>query len=151
MNNFDIFFGKYISALLSRGIATRNTIVGCTEIEIEYYLAKNSTPAPDVYLSFLRLMGKNAGRLFRGTDFFYPAILDLQTHTVEMLENAKNKILLPDRSLVFSMHQGYEICFFPDYLLSNPPVYCLSECSSVYNIASNTFTEFLELSLNDLW
>ncbi|SDE01148.1 SMI1/KNR4 family protein [Actinokineospora iranica] len=95
--------------LVELGLACQDTIVGCTAAEIEQVRADQGGALPEQYEQFLAVMGRSAGELLRGTDFFYPSILGLPTDGRELLVENDATGLLGDGSTIIGMHQGYEL------------------------------------------
>lgn len=96
--------------LVGHGLASPDTIRGCTAEEVAEVAADHGVPSlPAQYAEFLRVMGRQAGDLLRGTDFFYPGILGLDVDGRELLVENDAAGLLPAGALVIGMHQGYEL------------------------------------------
>lgn len=99
-----------VERLISSGLATRETVVGCTPEEVAEIRADHGVDRlPEQYEEFLLLMGRGAGELLRGTDFFYPGIRGLDDDGRELLEENDAAHLLPEGAIVVGMHQGYEL------------------------------------------
>src|SRR5688572_12766779 len=101
---------EFADLLIQRGMANPETITGCTPEEIdEVRQDQGVEQLPAQYEDFLRVMGRQAGKLLVGTDFFYPQILELGQDGRELLaENDAEDLMAPD-CLVIGMHQGYEM------------------------------------------
>ncbi|MGW6623102.1 SMI1/KNR4 family protein [Nocardia sp. NPDC055002] len=124
--------------LIESGFATSDTIIGCDSAEIAqvYSIAPEGFPIPDEYRAFLEKMGKKAGTLFRGTDLFFPRMLD----AVEAAEDVSGKGLTLDGRFFFGHHQGYKVYFFKR---GSGAVYGYQEGTSEEEKLADGFIEFL--------
>jgi hypothetical protein len=101
---------------------------GCSAEEIEELRTRQGVPSiPDEYLRYLRRIGRGAGHFQRGTDAYYPGVLELKDAARELLEENNSQLVLGPNSLVFEMHQGYEFAWFPDVENRQPVVNQYSE------------------------
>ena len=103
---------------------------------------------PGEYRDFLSIAGKGAGKLFRGTDIFYPRVLQLQLEAQELLAENDLASLLPKGAVVFCMHQGYELNFFVP-TSDDPPVFQFVEGQPEAVVAWHAFSEFISVSIED--
>ena len=118
---------------------------GCREDEIQAfkdYLGVHDLPGE--YLEFLRQMGKGAGPFMEGSSVFYDEIFDLN-RSAELLLRENNFRTLPDQSVVFWMHQGYQFAFFKLDEGDNPPIYFYYEgkSSADFEIKERSLIDFL--------
>jgi len=98
------------NTLVKCGLASTDTIRPCTPEEVAEVSADHGlTNLPAEYDEFLRIMGRQAGELLRGTDFFYPSILGLDQAGKELLEENRTSHLFPPGAIVIGMHQGYQL------------------------------------------
>lgn len=96
--------------LVEYGLASPDTIRPATVAEVAEVTADHGVPKlPAQYDEFLRVMGRQAGDLLRGTDFFYPAVLGLDGDGKDLLAENDASHLMPAGALVIGMHQGYEL------------------------------------------
>ena len=95
-------------SLIKLGLASKESIIGCTPDQVgEFRRIRGISALPVQYEEFLAVMGREAGDLLRGTDFFYPTILEVGKWGREVLEeNNVEHLFLPD-SLILGTHQGY--------------------------------------------
>lgn len=92
------------------GMATSATIKPCTAKEIEdIRAAQRVARLPAQYEEFLRTMGKRAGELLLGTDFFYPFVVELAGEMRELVSDNGIEHLIRPGSVLVGMHQGYEL------------------------------------------
>ncbi|MCC3318094.1 SMI1/KNR4 family protein [Nocardia africana] len=129
--------------LLESGFATRESIIGCNAEEIAqvYAVAPVGFPVPGEYHAFLEHMGKKAGTLFRGTDLFFPQMLDSRDAAVDI---SGEGLSLDDR-FFFGDHQGYKVYFFK---LGSEAVYTYQEGDPEETKLADGFIAFLRQSWN---
>ncbi|MCG6155937.1 SMI1/KNR4 family protein [Rubinisphaera margarita] len=137
--------------LIGRGVATENTIRGCTSEEIERVEQDAGSPLPLAYREFLARMGRGALRFYYGTDIFFPAVLGLTLAARELVAEEESRLQLPDDAIAIIMHQGYQFCFIRSSEGDDPPVYYYMEQSSEFIRKSDHFTEFLIDVACDPW
>jgi hypothetical protein len=96
--------------LVSYGMAGPGTVLPCTSEEVEEVRrAQGVERLPAQYTEFLLTMGRRAGELLRGTDFFYPGVVEFARDMREMIvENAAGHLVRPG-SVFVGMHQGYQL------------------------------------------
>jgi hypothetical protein len=139
----------FAQLLVETGLATPDQIRGCMEDEVLEIEEKFGVELPRSYRDFLLVMGKGAGSLFVGTDFFYPRLLEVREGADELLLETKSSFQIPDNSFVFSLHQGY---VFDEYFLltsDDPPVFLFMELDTNATLLVESFTEFLLQTVND--
>ena len=98
---------------------------------------------PAAYGEFLTQMGAGAGRLLRGTDAFYPVILEMQESAKEFFEENAGRLSAPNGALVFAMHQGYIVYWMSDISRPDPEVVLCTEGQSAPSRVWPSFTAFL--------
>jgi hypothetical protein len=99
-----------VSTLVDNGVATADTIRGCSPAEVaEVRADQRVEQLPAQYEEFLLAAGRQAGDLLRGTDFFYPFVLGLADDRRELLDENDAGNLLPEGAVIVGMHQGYEL------------------------------------------
>ncbi|MFJ2839509.1 SMI1/KNR4 family protein [Nocardia sp. NPDC087230] len=127
--------------LIESGFATSDSIIGCDSAEIAqvYSLAPEGFPIPDEYHAFLAQMGKQAGTLFRGTDLFFPRMLDAR----EAAEEISGEGPTLENHFFFGHHQGYKVYFFRR---GSGAVYLYNECAPEDHKLADGFIEFLRQS-----
>jgi hypothetical protein len=130
-----------VGEILRLRIANKKTIVGCTDQQMQEIEAVHGRPLPAMYDAFMRRMGKGAGHLFRGTEIFYPEILDLREAAQELFLENHIKTPVSPEWVVFSMHQGYQFLFF-DQRTADPPVRWYFEGKGISQM-SDSFSAFL--------
>lgn len=131
------------STLDKQGDLSRKNLVGCTPEEIMAVRAHFAHKLPFAYEEFLRLAGNGAGKLFRGSEIYYPRLLGLQNAAEERLRENGGTLSIPDDAMVFFMHQGYEFCFLVPSA-EDPPVHQYVEGQAGFSTPWDKFTEFLK-------
>jgi hypothetical protein len=131
---------EFARALVEMGVAGEGELEGCTGKELAAVLEKaDGFPLPGHYLAFLRRLGRQAGRLLRGTDFYYPEPLDANDYAKEFVEGDPN--LRITGRFFFATHQGYQLYFFDE---SEPEkVYLHTEGTPEPQLLEETFLGFL--------
>jgi len=99
---------------------------------------------PSAYVEFLTRMGARAGRVLRGTDAFHPVILQMRNWADEFFEENAEVLSLPDRAVVFAMHQGYLAYWMSDISEADPEVVLCAEGQSAPLRVWPSFTAFLD-------
>ena len=121
-----------IERMVGAGYALPDEIVGCTPEEVAGIEARFGLRLPRVYREFLLAMGRGAGRFLRGTDVFYPTVLELRQWAEELLEECGRPFALPEDAFVFLTHQGYQFGYFHTGSgEDDPPTYRYLECDPV--------------------
>ena len=133
-------------ALIDVGALGRECLAGCTADEVVVIRSCFSHELPLAYEEFLRVAGKGAGRLFCGSEIYYPELLGLQNAAKTLLIENSQTLLLPDDAIVFYMHQGYEFCFMTPNK-EDPPVFQYVEGQSGFSNPWGKFSEFLKDSI----
>lgn len=101
---------RLVALLLTSGLATVDTIRPCTPAEVaEVRTDQRIEHLPPQYEDFLLTMGRQAGELLVGTDFFFPRILGLADDARGLLTENNAGHLLPPGAVIVGMHQGYEL------------------------------------------
>jgi hypothetical protein len=118
-------------------------LVGLSDEEIQLVTRDQELDhLPARYVEFLRVMGRSAGRLLAGTDVFYPDILGLRRDALELLSENGVAGLIQDGSVVFAMHQGYQV-YWMNGAADDPPVLMYHEGDSAIRREWDSFTDFL--------
>jgi len=133
---------EVFSAIVLQGAIAETNLIGCNDDEVSIVEKHFACQLPQAYKDFLSIAGKGAGKLFRGTDIFYPRILELQSEAKELLAELELTVLLPHDAKVFCMHQGYELNYFVP-TSDDPPVFQFFEGQTDVVIAWKTFSEFI--------
>ena len=134
-----------VDALVRAGIASASDIRGCSAEEVDSVLAK-ALPLhlPVHYVAFLRILGNGAGRLFRGTDIFYPNPLEADA-VARDLEEENDVDLAVNRRFFFAHHQGYQAYFFEP---GSPAVFMYTEGDEKPRKLADDFLEYLWAKVN---
>ncbi|WP_405161405.1 SMI1/KNR4 family protein [Nocardia sp. NBC_01499] len=130
---------RFRHALIDAGIATGDDIAGCTDEEIARVAAVATFPLPDEYVAFLKVLGRKAGTLLRGSAIFFPEPLDAFEAAEDIAEGPNEKLTLPDR-FFFGHHQGYRVFFFEK---GSPAVFFYQEGHPEVQKLGETFQSWL--------
>ena len=137
-----------IERMVGTGYARPDELLGCTPEEVARIEARFGLRLPRIYREFLLAMGRGAGRFFRGTDVFSPAVLELRQWAEELLEECGRPCALPDDAFVFLMHQGYQFGYFrTGGGEDDPPLYRYVECDPAPVQNARSFSEMLRAEL----
>ncbi|WP_433130543.1 SMI1/KNR4 family protein [Micromonospora sp. CA-240977] len=119
-------------------------VLGITEKQISEIQDAWGVPRlPSAYVEFLTRMGARAGRLLRGTDAFYPVVLQMREWADEFFDENSDFLPLRGGEIVFAMHQGYLAYWMSDISAADPEVVLWSEAVSTPLRVWPTFTAFL--------
>jgi hypothetical protein len=122
-----------------------DSLVGLSGQEVQDVAADQGVATlPARYVEFLSEMGRKAGGLLAGTDAFYPEILGLRRDAMELLAENGESGLLRDESVVFAMHQGYQVYWMASRILGDPPVFMYQEGHPGVARERESLTAFLQ-------
>lgn len=125
-------------------------LVGLSDAEIRKVAATQAAAViPPAYREFLAVAGRGAGDLWRGSEAFYPDLLELRQAALALLEENSQPFDLPSGALVILMHQGYQFL----YLLpgaSDPAVWLYREPRKEPERIAATFSSLLRGALSEL-
>lgn len=143
---------KNFETIISRLKDSGQKMIPLSEKDINGIEKEVNMKLPEVYRTFLSLMGRGAGDFMKGSSVFYNDFDDFKYGVTDIIE--ENKLpKLPENAFVFWMHQGYQFAFF---LLSDggdPPVYYFSEGRNQLDYQQiETLSEFflIELEMSGL-
>ena len=132
-----------VALLCAKGIASKDTIRGCSEQEIQEVCEDARQVLPHGYIYFLERIGNGAGMFFRGTDLFYPSMLGTTEIGREIVREDENGLELASNAFVFSMHQGYSFMFFYADESDDPAVWYYLEQSGQFKKKNERFTRYI--------
>ena len=136
--------------LINAAIASPAQIIGCTLDEVNEIRSLANCPLPEAYETFLRVMGRGAGRFLEGTDIFYPDILTVRRAAEKLLEEDRVPFELSASDFVFCCHQGYQFMYFRlDEPADDPPIYYYIEGSCSMKKKWDHFSLFLLKAVED--
>ncbi len=130
----------------SCGIVKPGEMRGCQQEELERLCMQRGLPhLPAAYEEFLKLAGVDAGRFWRGSDAFYPELLDLDESYVYALAEDMGAHLPDHGKLVFFSHQGYQYQWLDlSQNVEDPPVWeLLEEPDGQPRRVADSFTELI--------
>lgn len=137
-----------IEAMIKSGLATPDEIIGCSEEEIKEIESQRNLVLPASYKDFLRGMGKCAGWLLEGSDFYYPEMLDCQALAERLLAGDKTLFSLGQSCFVFIQHQGYQFMYFDTASNSfDPPVFHYLQGAEKPRQVAESFSKWLAATI----
>ena len=120
--------------LIANGLATPESIVGCTERDFDELQASVQGKMPVAYVEFLRAVGRGAGVFLFGSEWCFPQLVEIRQLSHLALKNCgvqePTEWLLPDRFPFASW--GYSQFLFFDLNDGNDPRvfrYSIESCS----------------------
>lgn len=127
--------------LVGSGFAMVDEVSGCTPDEVAEVVsaAPDGFPIPDEYLAFLKVLGRQAGSFFAGTDLFFPSLLEANEAAADMSSGPGESLSLKNR-LFFGHHQGYRVYYFER---GSEAVYAYQEGHPESQRLANSFLDFL--------
>jgi len=134
---------------IETGIATPDTIRGCSEeelLEIEEFF---NLKLPGAYKDYMRKFGKASGAFLEECGIYYPNMLR-NRERAETLLNNNTDYKLKDSDLVIITRYGYEFYFFdtedgnPD-----PPVYRYRENRDEPVLLADSFKAAIEMAAEE--
>jgi hypothetical protein len=101
---------------------------------------------PAAYVALLLILGRNGGPDFCGTDCTIPQIRSNWEGAVQLLKENHSSFALPEKAVVFMMHQGYNFCYFvADGTADDPPVYAYMDGDPMPMRKADSISAWLEL------
>jgi hypothetical protein len=135
--------------LIESGLATPQTLVGCSGADLQQVESAAGGPLPRVYRRFLERMGRSAGNFMRGTDVLFPEVLRLRRTAEALLRECGAPFSLGALDFVFSSHQGYQFLFFNRVAGDDPPVRYFLEGDPGPRQVFPTFSTWLQQCVAD--
>ncbi|WP_312414442.1 SMI1/KNR4 family protein [Comamonas sp.] len=135
-------------SLIAQDSIFRSSLLGCNSDEIRLVEKHFECLLPDEYRYFLQIAGRSAGKIFQGTDIFYPRILELKDEAQVLLVELDVAHLLPADAKIFCMHQGYEINYFLPGS-SDPPIFQFFEGQLSISQPWASLSEYFRTSIED--
>ncbi|MEV6953803.1 SMI1/KNR4 family protein [Streptomyces sp. NPDC051183] len=120
----------------------RHRVAGLDAAEIAAVAGDQSASIGEAYREFLKIAGKSAGRLFVGSDIFFPQMLGLWGDSKDLLDENDCPPFLQSTDRVFMMHQGYQFYFLRG-IGDDPEVWSYCEGDSTPKQDSPKFTDWL--------
>jgi hypothetical protein len=139
---------KAFLEIISNGAIKRENLIGCSDREIDIIEKHFSFTLPYEYRKFLSVAGKGAGKLFQGSDIFFPSLLELQEEAKYLLLELSLDNLFDGSEKIFYMHQGYEFNYFKD-LSADPVVMQFTEGCDGPIVAYERFSDFIISSIKE--
>jgi len=141
-----------VPRVIRSGIATAETIVGCSEEDVRLLEEQVGVSLPSAYKDYLRVAGKCSGVLGLDAESHFPELLDLTRRSGEMVEQWEGRNLhLPARAFVVgSGCTEYFAFLITDQGASDPPIFSYFEGDGEFRHVSDSFWKMLETELGDL-
>src|SRR5215472_16251878 len=87
---------------------------------------------PAAYKAFLLILGRDGGADFIGSDCTIRSVPTLREGAEKLLRSRGCRFGLPEKAVVFLMHQGYFFIYFvADGTAEDPPIYAYREGDEV--------------------
>lgn len=147
MSDIDVVLDRLLNEIL----APTELVQGCSDSEIAEVIADQEVGRlPSAYLSYLKRIGRGAGRLLVGTHAFYPQILGLKAATAELFVEDGVSIQLGPQAFVIAMHQGYQAFWFPTVIAEDPEVLMFQEGDQGPARKWGSFSVYLNDMVNEI-
>ena len=137
-----IDFDTLIKTMYSSELSKPDEVIGCSKDEISAIEAKFGLKLPASYRAFLERMGKCAGWLLEGSDFYYPDLLECRKAAEDLLKDDP-AFELKETDFVFLQHQGYQFLFFNAAGSEDPPVFRFVEGEKQALKVADNFSSWL--------
>jgi len=129
-------------------LSGEGSVSGASDQDVEELLSLWGVPRlPSAYVYFLKSMGRKAGRLLEGTDAFFPRIKQMPSFIADFLPENEGSWRPPEESLIFAMHQGYQVYYMEDVALNDPPIALYMEGDPKPMRRWGSLTSFLDSQL----
>lgn len=133
--------------LISSGLADKNSIVGCSDEELNAIARVANRELPVPYREFMAAFGHKAGRFLRDIDMFYPGVLSLRSIAEEIVTDYEEfNVELPPSAFVFAMRQKEQFMFFDD-TGNDPPVKFYMSGQPTITTFARSFWDVIESEL----
>jgi hypothetical protein len=131
--------------LLALPSGKEQKLEGASEEEIQELDKYAGGQLPFVYKQFLRLFGRSAGELLRGSEYsvIQQFRLHLREHAEEILVRTKATFALPKEAFVFLMSQGYQFTFFYIDEGDDPTIYHYLEGDDTPRVLDSSLSGYL--------
>ncbi len=133
--------------IINAGLATSDTIIGCTESEITQLERRLAVRLPAKYKDFLRSWGKQAGDFLGDCCFLYDSLESICRPHAESLAK-KHGFELSPQSFVF-LDRYPLFMFFDTTQGEDPPVWLFDEDQSEPKLIASSFLEWLNKLVDD--
>lgn len=133
--------------IIKAGLATSDTMIGCTESEIRQLESRLALRLPTTYKDFLSSWGKQAGDFLGDCCFLYDSLESICRPHAQSLAK-KHEFELSPQSFVF-LDRYPLIMFFDTTQGEDPPVWLFDEDQSKPEIIASSFSEWLNKLVDD--
>ena len=122
---------------------------GLSSPELDEIAEDQGVVLPAAYRGFLEVAGRACGRLWVGTDAFYPVLLGVKQDAIELMEEFHAPFSLAATDVVIGMNQGYEFLYLSGPG-DDPPVSGWHESHGSRGVIFDSFTHLVEAELREL-
>jgi hypothetical protein len=140
---------ELVNRLLAAGLATPDTILGCSDEEIHQIETKMDVRLPDTYKDFLRVCGKCVGTFRADIDWLYPEVLTNRGQAIDLLQICGKGLALPERAYVISASHEHFTFFDTAQMEGDLPVYLFVEGSHEFSRVAESFWAAIEPELTE--
>ena len=133
---------RAVSLLDACGTARRQTLVGCSEEEIQTIESETGNRLPGAYRHFLQATGHSAGDFMVGTDVFFNELPSLRSGADDLVAEGECPPL-PPTAFVFAGNQGYSFLFFDVLGGEDPQVLRWEEGETTFTQVADHFSDWL--------
>ncbi len=140
------FMADLVRFMVDSGIATVETVRGCTPAEIIQLERQLSVRLPLALAEYLIGMGHACGHLTDNDAFGIESLNDAREVALEITSEANSPWRLPSNAIPFLHHQGYEFLFVYASDDDDPPVWLYVETEKEPKQISLSFTAWLRES-----
>lgn len=135
-----------VAAYIARFEAMGLTGDPATALEVTELEKQLGLTFPTAYKAFLLLLGRDGGPDFKGSDCTIRHLPALRKGAEELLRTSDSPFELPEKAVVFLMHQGYFFAYFvADLASADPPVFGYREYEPAPVRQAESFSAWLAL------
>lgn len=135
--------------LIDAGVATPDTIAGCSEEELSDIESAFKLKLPGAYKDYMRKFGKASGAFLEECGIYYPNVLRNRERAETLLANNTDYRLKP-ADFVFVTTYGYQFHFFnTESGRPNPPVLRYTETNAEPINLADSFEHAIEMAAEE--
>jgi hypothetical protein len=139
-----------VDQLVESGMEDDESLVGCSEENIQQIEQQFGLKLPERYVEFLKVMGLETANFLAGLDFGFPKLLSLRDRAEKLLTRCSPKTLLHASAFGFISNQGSAYLYFDSAANSiDPPVTLILDDGTAPRRVFDHFTDWLRQSLNE--
>lgn len=136
-------------------LASQKQFMGMSENDLQALEHRLAIPLPIIFKAYLKVMGRQHGRLFAGSDSDPDEFFDYRIWAEEIFQEEQRSSCLIPNSVIFLFHQGFAFRYF-DVISSHEDTPVLKYIHGSYIqmsepvIEANSFKEFIETQVSML-